>query len=418
MKSTAIKSVVRLVQFLWTLALALSAMWNLRLQEEQVWQVAKIQAEAFINKDLAMRSWACSHGGVYVKPTPQTPPNPYLDVPDRDVVTTGGMALTLMNPTYVTHEVQSRFAQKFNVHGHVTSLILVNPANAPDNWERAGLERFAAGDLSDYVGVYQRDGQPFLRLMKPIMMERDCLGCHARTGIPKSGVRDGIDASVPLGPLQQSAKAIQWQLALSHLAFWVAGIAGLAWFGQRAQCQQLERMQSEVERQLLYQQATHDPLTGLFNRRYMDEAYQRELQRARRTGSPLSVGFLDIDHFKRFNDAHGHEAGDEVLRRLGEILRSFLRKSDIPCRYGGEELFVIMPDTKAEDVLPRMEALSQIIRSTRIVDKWGRELPPVTVSIGVAYWQQGEVDSDELLSFADQALYRAKTEGRDRIVVS
>lgn len=416
--NSEIKSVVRLVQLLWTVALALSVAWNLYLQDKQVYQVAKIQAAAFISKDLALRSWASSHGGVYVKPTEQTPPNPYLHVPDRDVVTTGGTALTLMNPAYITREVLSRFAEKYNVYGHMTSLVLANPDNAPDEWERAGLERFAAGDLDDYVGLVQRGGKPFLRLMKPMTMEKPCLKCHAWTGIPEGGVRGGINASVPLEPLQQSVAAVKQQLALSHLGFWLAGVSGIAWFGRRVQRQQAERLQSEVARRLLYQQATHDALTGLYNRRYLDEAYPRELQRARRTGSPLSVAFLDIDHFKRFNDEHGHEAGDEVLRALGKILRDFLRKSDIACRYGGEELLILMPDTEAGDVMPRMETLRQLIRSERLADKEGRALPEVTVSIGVATWREGAADGEDLLSFADQALYRAKAEGRDRIVAS
>ena len=412
-----IKRVARLVSFFWSLFLLLSLLWNFHLQEEQVYAMAQIQAAAFIQKDLALRSWATAHGGVYVRPTQETPPNPYLDVPNRDVVTTEGMALTLMNPTYITREIHSRFADKYGVYGHMTSLLLRNPINAPDDWERAGLERFAVGDTRDYVGIYEINGKSFLRLMKPLFLEEGCLPCHAWTGIPVGGVRGGINASVPLEPLRQSATHVQWNLALSHLGFWLAGILGVEWAARRARRDLRDRMQSEAQRQLLYQQATHDALTGLFNRRYLDEIYPRELFRAQRTGAALAVALLDIDHFKNFNDRYGHEAGDRVLKTLGGILRDFLRKSDISCRYGGEELFIIMPDTDAGDVLPRMEELRQIIRSTQIIDKQGRELPAVTVSIGVANCRMGGTGFEDLLTAADRALYRAKTEGRDRVVV-
>jgi diguanylate cyclase (GGDEF)-like protein len=415
--NTEIKRAVRLFIFLWTALISMAAMWNMRLLDEQVLHAAKIQAEAFINKDLAVRSWASSHGGVYVRPTGQTPPNPYLEVPNRDVVTTGGMALTLMNPAYVSRELHSRFAEKFNVRGHITSLIVTNPVNAPDDWERAGLERFATGDLSNYASVVRQNGKPFLRLMKPMLMEQSCLQCHAWTGIPVGGVRGGINAMVPLEALWRGMAETERYLTLSHLAIWLIGVAGIVWFGRRVRHYSIERLQSEVERQVLYRQATHDALTGLYNRRYLDEVLARELLRARRTASPLSVAFLDIDHFKRFNDEYGHEAGDEVLRALGGVLRGFLRKSDIACRYGGEELFVIMPDSNAKEVLPRLDALRQLVRATKVEDRRGRDLPEVTVSIGVVSSRVGDCGIEDLLARADQALYQAKAEGRNRIVL-
>jgi diguanylate cyclase (GGDEF)-like protein len=415
---TQIRNVIRLFILLWTVVLGVSIVWNLYLVDVQVLQIAKIQASAFIDKDLTFRLWASSHGGVYVKPTEQTPPNPYLKAPKRDVVTTDGMVLTLMNPAYIAREVNSRFAEKFGVRGHITSLNSINPANAPDAWERAGLERFAAGDLADYYSVNSLEDKPFLRMLKPMIMQPECLTCHAWTGVPVGGVRGGIAAVVPLEPLRRSVEKLQWHVALSNLVIWLTGAFGLAWFGRRAQRQHNERVKSEVERRVLYQQATHDALTGLFNRRYLDEVLPRELLRMRRAGEPLSVAFLDIDHFKRFNDEYGHEAGDEVLRTLGAVLSDFLRKSDIACRYGGEELFIIMPDTCASDVLPRMEALRQRVRTTRIHDRRGRALPEITISIGVVSSRAGDCGVEDLLSLVDQALYQAKAGGRDQVLGS
>lgn len=164
-------------------------------------------------------------------------------------------------------------------------------------------------------------------------------------------------------------------------------------------------------------QAIHDPLTGLFNRRYLDEILPRELSRAQRTNSRLALGMLDIDHFKRFNDSLGHEVGDLVLREIGRLLHEYLRKSDIACRYGGEELLVIMPDSTAADAAQRLEAMRQLIHGASILHQ-GKTLPAITLSVGVAEAFVHGSGPQELLRHADQALYRAKAEGRDRVVVA
>lgn len=167
----------------------------------------------------------------------------------------------------------------------------------------------------------------------------------------------------------------------------------------------------------MQEQAIHDPLTGLFNRRYLDETLPRELHRAQRTRNKLALGMLDIDHFKRFNDSLGHEVGDLVLREIGRLLRENLRKSDMACRYGGEELLVIMPDSTAADAAQRLEWVRQQIHGAHILHQ-GQELPAVTLSVGVAEAFVHGSDPVDLLRCADQALYRAKAEGRDRVVVT
>ncbi|HLF97564.1 MAG TPA: diguanylate cyclase [Methylococcaceae bacterium] len=403
---------------LWTLLLAISLTLNILQQERQVLHVARIQAAAFINKDLSLRAWAASHGGVYVRTTPETPPNPYLDMPERDVLTTGGIQLTLMNPAYITREIHKRFAESFGVLGHMTSLQLKNPDNAPDAWERKGLERFAQGNLEDFSEVISHDGKPYLRLMKPMYMEHDCLQCHAWTGIPLGGVRGGINASVPLEAIQKSAAALIAYIAVSHGGMWLIGILAVRGFSVRAVRMQIERESSEASRRELYKLATHDTLTGLFNRRYLDEVLPREIHRASRLASPLSLAMIDIDHFKRFNDEHGHDAGDEVLRQLGREMRNHLRQSDIACRFGGEELAIVIPDAALKEVLPRLEELRVRVGSLRLQNQQELSLPAVTVSIGVAELFPHGDDADRLLKRADQALYRAKAEGRDRVVAS
>lgn len=168
-------------------------------------------------------------------------------------------------------------------------------------------------------------------------------------------------------------------------------------------------------REAMREQATHDPLTGLFNRRYLDETLPRELHRTLRGQQTLAAAMLDIDHFKNFNDSFGHEAGDQVLREIGRVLRESLRRSDVACRYGGEELCVLMPDSNAADAHKRLETICNRIRGMAI-EFHGQTLPAVTVSVGLAEAPGHGQDAAELLRAADTALYAAKTGGRDRIV--
>jgi len=170
----------------------------------------------------------------------------------------------------------------------------------------------------------------------------------------------------------------------------------------------------------LREQAIRDALTGLFNRGYLDETLSRELHRCQRNGQPLALAMLDLDHFKRFNDAHGHRAGDNVLRAVGELLNRSLRGGDIACRYGGEELTVVMPGSSLTTAGVRLEKLRQAVMALRIPCEEG-ELPAITVSIGVAAAEAAEsveINAAVLLNQADAALYQAKAQGRNCIVTN
>ena len=169
-------------------------------------------------------------------------------------------------------------------------------------------------------------------------------------------------------------------------------------------------------REELRAEAIHDPLTGLFNRRYLEETLPRELHRARRAHAPLCVAMLDLDDFKRFNDTYGHDAGDSLLRELGRLLLGKLRKSDISCRYGGEEFVLVLPDSALADAKQRIEQIRSQIKELRI-PHGDQVLRALTVSAGVAQADDHTANPGELLRAADTALYAAKNAGRDRVVV-
>ncbi|MDO6387188.1 MULTISPECIES: bacteriohemerythrin [unclassified Uliginosibacterium] len=165
-------------------------------------------------------------------------------------------------------------------------------------------------------------------------------------------------------------------------------------------------------REALHEQATRDPLTGLLNRRYLDEALPRELARAAREHRKLAVVMLDLDHFKQVNDSWGHEAGDAVLAQLAITLRGHLRSSDLACRFGGEEFVVVMPGASLEEARERMEVVARSVRETPI-HLAHATLPPVRFSAGLAEAFKHGSTAEELLRAADIALYAAKEAGRD-----
>jgi diguanylate cyclase (GGDEF)-like protein len=166
----------------------------------------------------------------------------------------------------------------------------------------------------------------------------------------------------------------------------------------------------------LREQTIRDPLTGLFNRRYMEETLVLEVARSSRSNSPLSLIMCDIDHFKRFNDEFGHDAGDVVLQTVAAELRSRFREGDVICRFGGEEFTIIAPSTSVEGLAARAEVVRRII-SEVTVQQGGRTLGSVTMSFGVAGWQPGmDREGIALIKLADLALFEAKRQGRNTVV--
>ena len=176
-------------------------------------------------------------------------------------------------------------------------------------------------------------------------------------------------------------------------------------------------------RDILYSQSIRDPLTELFNRRYMREILEKELRRMLRRKHPLAVIMFDLDHFKEFNDRYGHDAGDVLLREIADYVRTHIREEDFACRYGGEEFLVGLPETGMEDARARAEHLRETIAHITI-QYMGKSLGPVTISAGVAALSENMplsehgLSQNELVRAADRALYLAKEQGRNRVVTA
>jgi diguanylate cyclase (GGDEF)-like protein/PAS domain S-box-containing protein len=170
-------------------------------------------------------------------------------------------------------------------------------------------------------------------------------------------------------------------------------------------------------RETLREQSIRDPLTRLFNRRFLEESLGRELQLAGRKRQSIAVLFLDLDHFKRFNDTFGHDAGDMVLQSLADLLRNFFRTTDICCRYGGEEFAIILTDSTSREAAIRADALRAEVKGLRLQYK-KQPLGQLTLSVGVAAFPEHGSTSEDLLKIADQCLYESKKRGRDIVTVA
>ena len=165
----------------------------------------------------------------------------------------------------------------------------------------------------------------------------------------------------------------------------------------------------------LQELAVRDSLTGLYNRRYLDETLEREVSRARREGIPLSLVMLDIDHFKRVNDTYGHQVGDQALKMLASILLANIRAEDVACRYGGEEFLILLPNMPLGAAIQRAEVWRSAVEELSVT--MGDFNITFTISLGVAAYPEHGKTPDDLTRCADQALYRAKHEGRNQVAV-
>lgn len=214
----------------WTVLAIITAIWECHDSKEFKTSNALTMARASVDKDIVFRSWAAGHGGVYVPVTGKTPPNPWLNVPERDIVTPSGRRLTLMNPAYLTRQIfETGWQSPNSAQGHITSLKPIRPENSPDPWEARTLAAFEAG-LPEFGEFQMLDGRPVFRYMRPLATEKACLKCHESQGYREGAIRGGISTIIPAAGLESAMRHSN----LTHLSIiaiiWLLGFGGI-WFG-------------------------------------------------------------------------------------------------------------------------------------------------------------------------------------------
>jgi PAS domain S-box-containing protein len=229
-------SAARLVRYtliltmIWTVIIVVSCVWSTQQRKKTTIALATKEAQSHFNKDVSIRLWATTHGGVYVPTDERTPPNPHLKhLNERDITTPSGKKLTLMNPAYMLRQMMAEYSELYGIKGRIISLKPFRPQNAPDDWERSALTAFEKGvkEVFEFVDI---NDEPYLRLIHPMITEKGCLKCHGSQDYKVGDIRGGVGVSVPMSPYLIHERREIRQLVIPHILVLLIGIVGI-YFG-------------------------------------------------------------------------------------------------------------------------------------------------------------------------------------------
>lgn len=240
---------------IWSIIIGGSLTWNVNKEKNQAYELALHAARAHFDKDQAFRLWGTKHGGVYVPPTEETPPNPYLaHLSNRDVVTTSGMKLTLMNPAYMVRQMMDDFSELYGITGRIVGLVALNPNNIADEWESAAIKAFIAGKTDEVIEKSNLNGIPHLRLIRPMIMTKGCVKCHGHLGFKVGDVRGGVGVSIPINTYEAIGEKSIQVMFVSHLAIYLLGLLGITAISYRTQQNLQDRKHASDQLQNLNQE--------------------------------------------------------------------------------------------------------------------------------------------------------------------
>ena len=267
MRSAFVSKFIAVVSVLWTLVVFGFFIKDALHLKKSITGLAEAEARTHYQKDLSTRLWASSHGGVYVPASEGTPPNPQLShLPDRDIVTPNGKLLTLMNPAYMARQVMEYYSHQFGARSRLTSLRPFRAENAPDEWETKSLSAFENGHR-ETLDISEIDGEPFLRLMRPIKTEESCLKCHHHQGYEEGDVRGGISVSIPMRHYMAMWRKEIAADATSSALIWFLGLSGLLFYSRQISkpLHKLEMTEAYLRTsQENYRTLVENSLTGIY----------------------------------------------------------------------------------------------------------------------------------------------------------
>lgn len=381
--------------------------WNISNLREAKIQLALAEAKANWNKDAAFRKWATRHGGLYVKPDERTPPNPYLShLPKRDLVTTDGTRLTLMNPAYMMRQMTAEFEAMYGIKGKITGKVQLNPINRPDPWELNVLDRFEQAGTNEVFEQQTISGAPYLRYMRAMYMTEGCVLCHGHLGFKDGDLRGGVSVSIPLTPYFEAAAATGRGILKTHVLVWLLGLIGIMAFTALAR-----HVMEDMAKKALFDPMTQLPNASLFKSR-ADQAVaklQREPTRC------FAVCFVDLDRFKLLNDSYGHATGDAMLKQLAGRMQAALRPVDTVARMGGDEFLLLLDDVDGLD--ETLQISERVLALFRQPFEIGDLKLHANASIGICMSDLKYQCAADMIRDADIAMYRAKSAGEGCIDV-
>lgn len=400
MSSTTHKFIIAIT--LWSVLVAASLSYHFYSLWQATLQSAETAASATLNKDLSYRNWANSHGGVYVPPTERTPANPYLNVPERDVITQSGKILTLLNPAYMIREIQLYYGDQYGSKTVITSLNPINPYNIPDEWEQKALESFEI-KVEKYQSLDKINNEPYLKMMVPFIVDENCMKCHAQQGYKVGDIRGGIATYLPMKSFLERQSKRRIELSLTHLIVWLMGLFGfiLTWRHQK----KLDDAGERIQRLALYDSLTHLPNRHLVNQ-------SLDAPHSPRTGLVL----IDIDNFKLLNDTLGHHFGDKLLYAVARRLETHYGSKHFVGRLGGDEFVILLDQLKnnvgmtEQSLISFTQSLLEKMSKPYLIDERDYQ---VTFSAGCALLDTKSKNPSPLLKYAEVAMYQAKYSGRN-----
>lgn len=383
----------------WATLVSFSFFWNYTNAKKEQERVAFLSAKSFFNHLVITRLWNARHGGLYAPITERTLPNPYLDIPMRDIQVNDQLTLTKVNPAFMTRQISEIAMEQEGVQFHITSLNPIRPQNIPTKREDKFLKEFEQG-VKEKGMFFTKGDTTFYFYMAPLKTSKSCLKCHDKQGYREGDIRGGISVTSPF-----VMKIPLFSLFLGHILIGLVGFSGIVLA--------VVRLNNAYE--TIKKQAVFDALTGVPNRRNFSESILAEYKRSLRHEQPLSIIMCDVDNFKAYNDTYGHGSGDTCLKKVAQTIQSSLkRSSDFCARYGGEEFVVLLPNTSLDGAMHIAEIIRTNIEKMGIPHKKSPTGQVVTISLGVAT-SEGTASHEELVQQADTALYKAKEKGRNQI---
>ncbi len=518
----------------WSIGVAMSLWTQQTMLRRTAVELARNDAISNLRKDMAIRKWAASMGGVFVDDS-KVKDSPTLAEQERVVAernTGQQIRLVSLTPIHILLGIQEMHEKEYGIKERLTSLQLRNLNNAPDDWEQKALKELREGAKMVSDVTTEKGGHGFLRLMLPLQMDKECLECHRDTLIPVGGLRGGADITIDLEKYRNAQEPAWRTIQYGHLAIWLMGIASILttfviarrraieheradkklhlaasvfthalegimitaadgtiidvndaftritsysrdevlgrnprllnsgrqekefyaamwrdlldkgfWYGEvwnrrkngevyaemltisavrdaEGITQQYVSLFSDItpfkehQRQLEHI-AHYDVLTSLPNRTLLSDRMHQVMALALRHSRLLAVIYLDLDGFKAINDLHGHEAGDQMLIALATRMKQALREGDTLARLGGDEFVAVLLDL--DDIEASVPLLARLLSAAAQPVHVGDLMLQVSASVGVTFYPQAEdVDADQLLRQADQAMYQAKLAGKNR----
>ena len=373
-------------------------------------QRAREQAATYVDLINHTKDWNLGYGGVYVEKKKGVESNAYLRPLGitPDVNAEHGRSFTLRNHAIMIKEISRKSEVHDGIKFRIVSEKPLDPDNTPDAFENEALASFRHGTREYFRLIRQPASPTVFRYAVPMHVDKSCLECHSSQGYRVGSVIGAISVTIPAARLLQETDSTRLLLVLAALAA-IGSLVGITYFLTWRLAIKLDDVQRRLKKL-----ATTDALTDLKNRRSIMDRLGEEYQRARRLDEPLSLILVDIDHFKAINDQFGHPFGDLVLKAVATLMREALRSYDIIGRIGGEEFLIIAPGSTLEESAALAQRLLNRIQHEIIGD--GTNEVVITVSAGVAMLNNQDSAPGMLLKRADTAMYRAKQEGRNRVV--